>query len=358
MVTQEGTDYFSVSWLPPYPPYGPHDMYKLRYQLLNAGNTWQHIEVSVKDPRLECPLVSPRFCFNITGLDNGQQYRVQVAAHIEGGTYGPYSSIVIANTLQILPDAPRAIELIAKTDHSLHVRWIPPPDPHGHITQYRLTYSVAEPGASRETVTVDHPKLDYLIDNLNPETTYNISLAAGSRRGFGPEISTRYTTDPFRVPSVINAPIVTPEGAHTLNVEWTGVVDPKNRIHGYLVELRTSDSPTWTESGDGVVRHEPGKRTYYSKLNNLDPDTLYFVRIKVVDNRQRISDASPEAQGRTGCAPPLSPPNNINLESPHWRNVRVSWQAPSKSSWFCSNIRYAIEYVNGTQSPKKAEVPR
>lgn len=88
--------------LPPYPPYGPHDKYNLRYQLLSARE-WTTLEIGVKDPRLECPAISPRFCFNITGLESGQQYRIQVAAHIEGGEYGPFSSIVIANTLQILP---------------------------------------------------------------------------------------------------------------------------------------------------------------------------------------------------------------------------------------------------------------
>lgn len=194
VVTQEGTDFFVVSWLPPYPPYGPHDSYKLRYQLLN-DNVWREIEVNSKDQRLECPAVGPRFCFNITGLDNGQQYRVQVAARIESGVYGPYSSAIIANTLQILPDALQAIELIAKTDHSLHIRWIPPVDLHGHITQYRLTYaSLAEPNSRKETVIVNHPQLEYLIENLTPETTYNISLSAGTKRGFGLEIWTRYST--------------------------------------------------------------------------------------------------------------------------------------------------------------------
>lgn len=276
-------------------------MYKIRYQLLN-NNAWHHIEVSTKDPRLECPAVGPRFCYNITGLENGQQYRVQVAARIEDGSYGPYSSAIIANTLQILPDAPQAIELIAKTDHSLHIRWIPPVDLHGYITQYRLTYQLlTEPNLRRETIVVDHPQIDYLIDHLQPETTYNISLSAGTKRGFGPEIWTRYTTDPFRVPSIIAAPIITPEGAHTLNVEWNSVVDAKNRISGYIIELRAGDNPVWSEYSS-VVKHEPGKRIYYSKLTSLDADTLYFVRIKVVDNRQRISDASPEAQSRTGCA--------------------------------------------------------
>uniref|UniRef100_A0A915DKV5 Fibronectin type-III domain-containing protein n=1 Tax=Ditylenchus dipsaci TaxID=166011 RepID=A0A915DKV5_9BILA len=340
VVTQEGTDFFVVSWLPPYPPYGPHDSYKLRYQLLHA-NTWEHIEVGTKDPRLECPAVSPRFCFNITGLDNGQQYRVQVAARIEGGSYGPYSSAIIANTLQILPDAPQSIQLISK---------------NRPFPARGLGASSRFPNARKETVIVNHPQKDFLIDNLNAETAYNISLSAGTKRGFGPAIWTSYTTDPFRVPSVIAAPIVTAEGAHTLNVEWTGVQDHKNRVAGYIIEIRTSDSPTWAEYG-GVVRYEQGKRTYYSKLTNLDSDTLYFVRIKVVDNKKRISDASPEAQARTGCAAPLSPPTNINLQSPQWQQVRVSWQSPSKSSWLCSTIKYRVEFKNGSQPARQVEVP-
>uniref|UniRef100_A0AC34QKY1 Fibronectin type-III domain-containing protein n=1 Tax=Panagrolaimus sp. JU765 TaxID=591449 RepID=A0AC34QKY1_9BILA len=356
VVTQEGTDFFVVSWLPPYPPYGPHDMYKLRYQLLNA-NTWEEIEIDVDDPRLECPAISPRFCFNITGLDNGQQYKVQVAAHIEEGSYGPWSSAIIANTLQVLPDACRAIELIEKTDHSLHIRWIPPLDPKGHIIQYKINIKPSdERNAEPDTYHVDHPTLQYLLDNLQPETTYNISLSAGTKRGYGPEIWTQYTTDAYKVPSLLTAPIVTAEGAHVLNVQWNGVIDSNNRISGYIIEIRTSDNPVWTESGE-TVRHESGKRTYNGRIDGLNADTLYFVRIKVVDKKRRVSDASPEAQARTGCAAPLSPPTNIGANSPSPREVRVNWQTPSKSSWLCSSIRYRIEFTNGTSSPKTIELP-
>jgi len=126
---------FTVSWLPPYPPYGPHDRYKLQYQHLSSSpNDWKSIEVDSRSRELECPVSlkflfslkmgraqnrqevinqlydidvsvmlpiffkrlqvpGPRLCYNITGLDQGQQYRVKVAAHIEGGNYGPFSQI-------------------------------------------------------------------------------------------------------------------------------------------------------------------------------------------------------------------------------------------------------------------------
>ncbi|TKR65207.1 hypothetical protein L596_025641 [Steinernema carpocapsae] len=355
VVNHQGTDFFNVSWLPPYPPYGPHDAYKIRYQLLDAPD-WKIFEVPVKDPRLDCQADSPRFCFGIDGLDQGRQYRVQVACRIEGGNYGPWSTVTIANTLQILPDAPRAIELIEKTDHSLHIRWIPPHDPQGVITQYRITYhNLDDPNARPQVVMVDHPTLDYLIDHLTPETTYNISIATGTATRFGPSISTRYTTDPFHIPSVINAPGVTPEGDSALNVEWIGVTDPKNRVRGYIIEIRTADSPVWLEQGS-VVPHEGAKRHYVTKVGQLDPDTLYMVRIKVVDKKQRISQASPEAQGRTGCAAPLSPPSNVNVNAPNSKQVRLAWQPPFQGSWRCSKIWFKVEYDNGS-GKQMVEVP-
>ncbi|CAJ0598951.1 unnamed protein product [Cylicocyclus nassatus] len=356
VVAQEGTDFFMVSWLPPYPPYGPHDAYKIRYQLLGADK-WIEKQHGVKDPELQCPSESPRFCYNVTGLEPGNQYKVQVATRIEGGSYGPWSSLVIANTLQILPDAPRAIHLIEKTDHSLHIRWVPPIDPKGHISQYRVSIvSLDDPRDERQSHLVDHPTLTYLFDNLKPETSYNVSIAAGSKRGFGREIWTRYSTDHFVIPIVVSAPTVTPDGASALDVQWNGVSDSQNRVKGYIIEIRNSDTPVWQEIG-GVIPHDAVKRTYLKKLTGLDSDTLYFVRVKVVDDKQRVGGASPEAQGRTGCAPPTSPPSNVNLASPSNMQVRVSWQAPVKGSWLCSNIRYKIEYINGTQPRQQLDLP-
>ncbi|PIO52946.1 fibronectin type III domain protein, partial [Teladorsagia circumcincta] len=102
---------------------------------------------------------------------------------------------------------------------------------------------------------------------------------------------------------------VTPDGASALDVQWSGVVDVQNRVKGYIIEIRNSDTPVWQEIG-GITHHDAVKRSYLKKLTGLDADTLYFVRIKVVDHKQRVGGASPEAQGRTGCAAPTSPPTN------------------------------------------------
>ncbi|EJD74869.1 hypothetical protein LOAG_17881 [Loa loa] len=356
VVAQEGTDYFMISWLPPYPPYGPHDKYKIRYQVLNESR-WMEIEKDSKDQLLKCPAESPRHCFNVTNLESGRQFRVQVAAHIIGGSYGPWSTVTIANTLQTLPDAPRAIELIEKTDHSLHIRWIPPPDPLGQITQYKVgIVSLDDPHDQLKTFLIDHPTLQHLLNNLHPETSYNISIAAGTKRGFGPLSWTRYSTDPFKVPPVANAPQVTADGADALNVQWSGILDTKNQVRGYIIEFRSSDNPTFTEY-DGIIEHDMSRRNYQQRLSLLDADTLYFVRIKVVDQKQRVSEPSPEGSARTGCAPPLAPPSNVNAFAPSPYQVHISWQPPSQSSWQCSNIKYRLEYTNGSTLPEEIDVP-
>uniref|UniRef100_A0A8R1HV11 Fibronectin type-III domain-containing protein n=1 Tax=Caenorhabditis japonica TaxID=281687 RepID=A0A8R1HV11_CAEJA len=356
VVAQEGTDFFMVSWLPPYPPYGPHDAYKIRYQQIPSDN-WVDVEKGIKDPLLQCPGKSPRFCYNATGLESGQQFKIQVATRIEGGNYGPWSSLVIANTLQVLPDAPRAIHLIEKTDSMIHIRWVPPVDPKGYVTQYRVSIaSLDDVNDKKKTFIVNHPTLTHLFDNLNPETPYNISIAAGTRQGFGREIWTRYITDQFIIPVVGTMPTVTADGATALDVQWNAVQDSKNRVKGYIVEIRNSDAPSWQEIG-GVTNHDAGKLTYSKKLSGLDPDTLYFVRIKVVDHRQRVGVPSPEAQGRTGCAAPMSPPTNLNLASPSHLQVRVAWQAPNQNSWRCSSIRYKLEYSKGNEGRKQVDLP-
>uniref|UniRef100_A0A915Q6K3 Fibronectin type-III domain-containing protein n=1 Tax=Setaria digitata TaxID=48799 RepID=A0A915Q6K3_9BILA len=356
VVAQEGTDYFMISWLPPYPPYGPHDKYKIRYQLLSESR-WMEIEKNTKDRLLQCPAESPRHCLNVTNLESGRQYRVQVAAHIEGGSYGPWSTVTIANTLQILPDAPRAIELVQKTDHSLHIRWIPPPDPLGQITQYKVgIVSLDDPYDKLKTFLIDHPTLEYLLNNLHPETSYNISISAGTKRGFGPLSWTRYSTDPFKVPPVASAPQVTADGADALNVQWNGILDTKNQVRGYIIEFRSSDNPTFTEY-DGIIEHDISRRNYQQRLSLLDADTLYFVRIKVVDRKQRVSEPSPEGSARTGCAVPLAPPSNVNAFAPSPYQVHISWQPPSQSSWQCSNIKYKLEYTNGSSSRREIDIP-
>ncbi|PAV59860.1 hypothetical protein WR25_19788 isoform L [Diploscapter pachys] len=350
VVVQEGIDYFMISWMPPYPPYGPLESHKIRYKLVGS-NRWEEIVVEEGDSTLRCPTESPRYCYNVTGLQSGSQYEVKVATRIRGGDFGPCSKPVIANTLQAIPDAPRSINLIEKTDHSLHIRWTPPLK---HVTQYRVSIVAADGHDRKRTFIVDHPTTTYLFEELEAETRYNISISAGTEHGFSEEIWAVYTTDVFNIPIIINTPKLTAYGSHALDVEWEVIVDARHRFDGYIIEIRTLDSSTWTEVG-GITPHFSHKSVYSKRIDQLEANTVYVVRIKVYDKKLRVGAQSPEIQGRTGCGPPTLPPQNIRLTCPSTTEVRVSWEPPHQSSWKCSNVKYRLDYVEGEGTWKTIE---
>lgn len=145
---EEGFNSIAVSWLPPYPPYGPIDAYRVRYAkddpaAETSSPQWiTPFETLMKnDPRLRCLGASandPRFCFNITKLDSGTPYRTQVSARIEGGSFGPWSQSVTANTLNPAPDGVKSITLVSKSPTSLNISWVPPDDARRTVEKYKV----------------------------------------------------------------------------------------------------------------------------------------------------------------------------------------------------------------------------
>lgn len=208
IVVSEGTDFIVVSWMQPYPPYGPLTNYKIRYGRLSPKadasqqpENWEIVEFRAEDPQLTCKELieleehRPRLCYRMTRLEPGFQYRIQVAAKIENGTYGPWSNQVAGFTLPEIPNAPGAITLLERTDTSLRISWQPPDDPLGQVIKYKiLVQPLGTPGEPR-IFTVDAPQTTFNIQNLEPETRYNLTVQAGTARGFGPGSSAIHATE-------------------------------------------------------------------------------------------------------------------------------------------------------------------
>lgn len=350
---QEGTNFFAVSWVPPYPPYGPLESYRLRYKHMtfDGRSEWRELEFRKEDPRLICQSDQPsyRVCYNITGLSPGQQFRVQVAAKIDGGTYGEWCTAVIANTLEILPGAPRSISLVSKTDDTLRIRWQGPAEMAERVTQYRLGIRPCEgDGENVKEYTVDSDVNEYEFTGLEPEHCYNVSVQAGTSRGLGPAATTKLNTDFFAIPVVDTRPSVSPLGSDTLSVEWPAVPDPKNKVAGYIVEYSTMHGQGFKQSG-AMIEHYSVKPRYMHKITGLESNTMYEVRIRVVDQNQRQGEPSERASARTGCGSPTAPPTNVQATAPNpGQEVRLTWSPPPQQTWQCGDIAYELQYQNGT----------
>lgn len=90
-VVVEGQSFIVISWSPPYPPYGPIDAYKVMHARenfdklalhVNQQYDWKYSDVLLKnDNRIRCPGIEsglPKMCYNLTNLESGVAYRIQV----------------------------------------------------------------------------------------------------------------------------------------------------------------------------------------------------------------------------------------------------------------------------------------
>jgi len=76
------------------------------------------------------------------------------------------------------------------------------------------------------------------------------------------------------------------------------MADPGHRISSYIVEYRRLDDPNWL---DHAIDHIPSQATHQHRIERLEPDTRYVIRVKVLYRERKLSDPSPSVEGRTDC---------------------------------------------------------
>jgi hypothetical protein len=79
-----------ISFLPPEPPNGVIDLYRIRHTPTGHHN---YKEVRVPAYELQCSSATnrDRLCYRVTNLDSEVEYTIDVAAHTEKGDWGGWS---------------------------------------------------------------------------------------------------------------------------------------------------------------------------------------------------------------------------------------------------------------------------
>jgi neogenin len=126
----------------------------------------------------------------INNMLPNQKYSIRVTAMTVNGS-GPASDWVVAETFAYemdenkVPDQP--LELVAEpTDKTIVIHWKPPKDSNKTlIRKYLLSYGVNYPS---NMIEIPGNQNSYIIKNLEPFSTYIISLKAKNNAGLGKEI--------------------------------------------------------------------------------------------------------------------------------------------------------------------------
>ena len=90
-----------------------------------------------------------------------------------------------------MPHKPRNLTVNNITSRSADVSWLDPENHYDHgfwerfVTRFLIV--LKKDNSMVLNITTDDKVHDYEIDNLNPYTTYEISVAAGNYIGYGKE---------------------------------------------------------------------------------------------------------------------------------------------------------------------------
>lgn len=148
---------------------------------------------------------------------------------------------------------------ISGTANSVVIGWNVRPTDTARVLGYRIHVSPMDQyGARAQTFTVDRTTLQYQIDNLTPNTRYNITVdATTDGRYYHAGTSTEVKTESTPLKGLLTAPRVIDEQPTSVTLTWDAL---PGEIAGFAIEFRLSDG-AWQQFRQRVPAH-PGKRAY------------------------------------------------------------------------------------------------
>uniref|UniRef100_A0A3Q1GZJ3 Collagen alpha-1(XII) chain n=1 Tax=Anabas testudineus TaxID=64144 RepID=A0A3Q1GZJ3_ANATE len=269
-------------------------------------------------------------------------YEVSIYAQYEKG-----ESLPLKGYETTLEGPVRNLRVSEETTDSFRVSWQPAP---GAVVRYRLTYEPFGDERSRLEATTVGSETTIVLQELQPQTTYRVSVTPEYQSGPGVSQQTDGTTK---------------EGnwtPHTLEVHWRGSVQlsninnkltpdvgpPKNLVTSDVTD--TSFAASWTAAPGNVKMYrvrwkslfseETGQKTVPGHITNtvlegLTPETLYQVSVVAAYSHK---DSSPLTGAETTDASAAGKRLTVSDETE--RTMKVRWTpAPGNV------VNYRLKYV-------------
>ncbi|XP_040916067.1 collagen alpha-1(XII) chain isoform X2 [Toxotes jaculatrix] len=205
----------------------------------------------------------------------------------------------------------RNIQVFNPTTNSLNVRWEAATGP---VQQYRVVYAPLTGARPSESIVVPGTTTTALLQQLLPDTPYNVGVVALYSDGEGPTVSDSGKTLPRSGPRnmLVYDPTTT-----TLSVSW-------EHAEGPVMQYRITYAQT---TGDPIEEYTtvPGNRNSVV-LQNLDPDTPYNIKVTAIYADGPGGEL--EGDGRTVG---MLGPRNLRVSDEWYTRFRVAWDpAPSR----------------------------
>uniref|UniRef100_A0A3Q3B4I5 Collagen alpha-1(XII) chain n=1 Tax=Kryptolebias marmoratus TaxID=37003 RepID=A0A3Q3B4I5_KRYMA len=259
--------------------------YRIAYKPAEGG---ERKEISVKGDTTQAVLKN---------LQPDTEYELFVTPRYSSGLGDPL--LGTGTTLEEL-GSPRDLVTSDVTDTSFGVSWTAAP---GNVRQYRITWkSMFSNEAGEKTIRGD--TTNTVLNDLTPETLYQVSVYAIYGRGEGQPLVGEETTDSKAI-------VVSEETEKSMKVAW-------QPAPGQVVNYRVTYKPQ--VGGRQLATKVPGGTTF-TVLKRLTPLTTYDISVVPIYR-------SGEGKARQGEGTTLSPfkgPRNLQTSEPTKTSFRVTW---------------------------------
>ncbi|XP_067330526.1 receptor-type tyrosine-protein phosphatase S-like [Channa argus] len=308
----------------------------------------------VKFGTLEKLTFGPRNSYTVEGLKANTEYSFSLAA-ISNKGIGAFTNELVQRTSQAKPSAaPEGVSCESASSTSLRVSWSPPPveGQNGKLAGYELRYQrvFGAGGGGQDQEVKGLPIPDQqgqtLIEGLEKWSWYNITVAASTAEGTGPNSPAMLCRTDEDVPGAAPRQVdVQPLNSSALRVTWRSVL-PRLRhgqIRGYQVHFSHAESGESRNLRrikdlllDESQMEEDDSTQYELILGGLKAETLYSVSVAAYTTKGDGAHSKAKLVQTLGIVP--GPPS-LWLRPGSGPSVVVRWAPPLGCSESASDGR-------------------
>lgn len=188
-----------------------------------------------------------------------------MSAGDRSGTWSPWSEPQVGHISEG-PVQVISLSKLGEQANSVLIGWNVLPTDAARVVGYRIHVTPIEKhGAKPISFTVDRSTLQYNIDNLSPNTRYNMTVdATTDGTHYHPGTSIEVRTDSAPLSSSMVAPKVIEEQATSVTLEWNA---PEGDISGFVIEYCLGGG-VWQQH-DRRFPAYPGRRVYTAQIDQV-----------------------------------------------------------------------------------------
>lgn len=288
--------------------------------------------------------------FVLDELRRWTEYRIWVLAGTSVGD-GPSSYPVTVRTHEDVPGQPQDVKVTSINSTSIHVTWKPPPEKekngiirgyHIHVQEFREEGKNLLNEPMRFDVMED-TTLELNITGLQPDTRYNVQVAALTRKGDGDRSTVVSVKTPGGVPNrpTVNLKVIERDPIVSIEVEWTRPSQTYGDLLGYRIKYGIKDQKLEEENFSPKVSSH--------RINDLERGVQYEFRVA---GRNHIGIGQETIQyWLTPEGPPKGPPTNVTYHFQTPDVISITWDTPIRADRSGQIKKYDVQfYKRGDQA--------